>query len=202
MHASSKLRISTLGGAAPRARGMVLVSSLLLLLVVTMLAVALFHSFGLDERIAGNTREKQRALQAAVSAEDYAEWWLSNGQTVSSLTCGFPVATAEVCTNTLPSVVNGGNVAVIPWVTSAGAPIGGYTYTLPNATVSTTPTAGTYWQSPVFYISYLGLGTAANGNQGSVYQIDSIGYGGSPNTAAVVESTYIVQTSTQTLDGG
>lgn len=202
MHASSKLRISTPGGAARRARGMVLVSSLLLLLVVTMLAVALFHSFGLDERIAGNTREKQRALQAAVSAEDYAEWWLSNGQTVSSLSCGFPVATAEVCTNSLTSVVNGGNVAVIPWVTSAGAPIGGYTYTLPNATVSTTPTAGTYWQSPVFYISYLGLGTAANGNQGSVYQIDSIGYGGSPNTAAVVESTYIVQTSTQTLDGG
>jgi type IV pilus assembly protein PilX len=202
MHASRTLRISTSGGAAARARGMVLVSSLLLLLVVTMLAIALFHSFGLDERIAGNTREKQRALQAAVSAEDYAEWWLSNGQTVSSLSCGFPVSTAEVCTNTLPAVVNGGNVAVIPWVTSAGAPIGGYTYVLPNATVSTSPSAGTYWQNPLFYISYLGLGTGANGNQGSVYQIDSIGYGGSPNTAAVVESTYIVQTSTQNLDGG
>jgi len=67
---------------------------------------------------------------------------------------------------------------------------------------NTAPTAGTYWQSPVFYISYLGIGTGSNGATGSVYQIDSVGYGGSPNTAAVVESTYIVQTSTQNLDGG
>jgi Tfp pilus assembly protein PilX len=104
--------------------------------------------------------------------------------------------------NTLPATVNGGNPAIFPWMTSAGLPMGGYSYSVPNATVSTAPTAGTYWQNPVLYISYLGLGTGSNGNQGSVYQIDSVGYGGSPNTAAVVESTYIVQTSTQPLDGG
>ena len=38
----------------------------------------MFRSFGMQEKIAGNMREKQRALQAAVSAEQYAEWWLSN----------------------------------------------------------------------------------------------------------------------------
>ena len=35
-------------------RGMVLVSSLLLLVVVTILAIGLFRSFGLDEKIAGS----------------------------------------------------------------------------------------------------------------------------------------------------
>jgi len=61
-----------------RQRGLVLVSSLLLLLVVTMLALAMFRSMGLAEKISGNVREKQRALHAAVVAEQYAEWWLSN----------------------------------------------------------------------------------------------------------------------------
>ena len=156
-----------------------------------------------------STREKQRALQAAVSAEQYGEWWLSNGQTISNVTCSGPsTTTPQVCLNILPTAVTGGsggatgNLALLPWTNAAGASLG-YTYTPPNMTLNNTaPTAGTYWQSPVFYISYLGIGTGSNGATGSVYQIDSVGYGGSPNTAAVVESTYIVQTSTQNLDGG
>lgn len=194
-------------------RGMVLVTSLLLLAVVTILAIGLFHSYGLDEKIAGNTREKQRALQAAVSAEQYAEWWLSNGLSVSNMTCSGVVAytAAQVCLNTLPAVVTGGsggatgNVAILPWTNSSGTAVG-VTYLPPNMTLAgangLSPTSGTYWQTPMFYISYLGVGTGANGGTGSVYQIDAVGYGGSPNTAAVVESTYIVQTSTQSLDGG
>ena len=59
-------------------RGIVLVSSLLLLLVVTIVALSMFRSFGIQEKIAGNMREKQRALQAAVTAQQFAEVWLSN----------------------------------------------------------------------------------------------------------------------------
>jgi len=44
-------------GRSPQ-RGMVLITALLLLIVVTILAVGMFRSFGLDEKIAGNTREK------------------------------------------------------------------------------------------------------------------------------------------------
>ena len=58
-------------------RGLVLVTSLLLLVVVTILAIGMFRSFGLDEKIAGNVREKQRALHAAEGAQAYAEWWVS-----------------------------------------------------------------------------------------------------------------------------
>jgi type IV pilus assembly protein PilX len=189
--------------AQPRStqRGMVLVSSLLLLVIVTILAIGLFRSFGLDEKIAGNTREKQRALQAAVSAQQFAEWWLSIGNAVSNVTCSGLVSAptaVQVCSNTLPTVVS--NVAVVPW-TISGAAVG-VTYTPPGMTLAQNNaiTAGTYYAQPVFYVSYLGIGVGPNNAQGNVYQIDAVGYGGSPSTAAVVESTYIVQTADQALD--
>ena len=52
--------------------GMVLITSLLLLVVVTLLAVSMFRSFGIDEKIAGNIRDKQRATAAAESAVVFA----------------------------------------------------------------------------------------------------------------------------------
>jgi Tfp pilus assembly protein PilX len=57
-------------------------------------------------------------------------------------------------------------------------------------TVSTTPAQGSYYATPQFYVQYLG----ANAN-GTIYQIDAQGFGGSPDTVAVVETTYIVQAS-------
>jgi len=38
--------------------GVALISSLLLLLIITILALSMFRSFGTQERIAGNLREK------------------------------------------------------------------------------------------------------------------------------------------------
>jgi len=180
-------------------RGMVLVTSLLMLVVVTILAIGLFHAFGLDEKIAGNTREKQRALQAAVSAEQYAEWWLVNGTSVANTNCTGTVlaSVGQVCVNVLTTSV--ANVAVVPWV------IGGntvqVTYTPPGMNIAASG-AGNYYTSPAYYISYLGVGLGANSIAGNVYQIDALGYGGSPNTAAVVESTFIVQTSSTSDRGG
>ena len=69
-------------------RGVVLVSSLLLLLVVTIMALSMFRSFGIQEKVAGNMREKQRALQAAESAQEFAEQWLiANSSTTASESC-------------------------------------------------------------------------------------------------------------------
>ena len=72
-------------------QGMVLVSSMLLLLIITILAVSMFRSFGTQEKIAGNVREKERALHAAESAEQYAEWWITQGNNVQNgaVVCGF-----------------------------------------------------------------------------------------------------------------
>ena len=167
---------------------MVLITTLLLLIVVTLLAVSMFRSFGLDEKIAGNMREKQRAINAAETAEQYAEWWLSNGYGfgVSTTNCTTPVALASlyVCANTMPNPIQ------LPW--SVGTP---YAPSVPTAMpLSTAGGSNTYYYSPAFYIAYLGPAPGVSG--GYVYQIDAVGYAGSPDTAAIVESTYVVQNQT------
>jgi len=176
---------------------MVLVTSLLMLVVVTILAIGLFHGFGLDEKVAGNTREKQRALQASVSAERYAEWWLVNGTPAGFTNCTGTVSSnvGQICTNVLTTQV--ANVAVVPWVLNNQQVQ--VTYQAPGVTTGAT---GNYYQYPAYYISYLGVGTGANGIQGNVYQIDAVGYGSTPSTAAVVESTFIVQNSTTSDKSG
>ncbi len=178
-------------------RGIVLVSSLLLLVVITIIAVSMFRSFGIQERIAGNMREKHRALQAAESAQAYAEWWLTTGGNASnSIVCAAGTLNAnlnqgQICQNTLPSITN---VTTVPWL--SGAVAIGTDYTPPNMVVNTTAATGTYYAAPRFYISQLGL--AATG-QGNVYQIDAVGYGGTSDAVAVVESTYLVGTGVKDL---
>jgi type IV pilus assembly protein PilX len=173
-----------------RQRGIVLITALLLLIVVTLLAVAMFRSFGLDEKIAGNVREKQRALNAAETAEQYAEYWLASGTATAAIACVAPVVSStvgQVCTLPLASFTT-----TLPWTIGVT-----YAPTTPTAmNVTTTPGQGTYYYTPMFYITY--LGPTGSGN-GQIYQIDAAGYGGSPDTAAVVESTYLVQSSVSCL---
>ena len=173
-----------------RARGMVLVTALLMLVVVTILGLAMFRSFGLDEKIAGNLREKQRALSAAETAEQYAEYWLTAGggsanAPLATCTAPAPASAPTICLNPLTSATQ------LPWLASGNAVGVPYTPAVPTPmTVSTTPAQGSYYATPQFYIQYLG----ANAN-GTIYQIDAQGFGGSPDTVAVVETTYIVQAS-------
>jgi type IV pilus assembly protein PilX len=166
--------------------GMVLVTSLLLLIVVTLLAVGMFRSFGLDEKIAGNVREKQRALGAAETAEQYAESWLAAGNGSLGVNCTGLVGAnvGQVCSNLLltpTQVPYTAGVTYVPTVTAA-------------MTQSTSGGQGTYYAYPTFYIAY--LGATANG---SIYQIDAAGYGGSVDTAAVVEATYLVTSGVKDL---
>jgi len=184
----------------PRSKqaGVLLVSSLLLLLVVTILALSMFRSVGMQEKIAGNVREKQRALHAAVSAQQYGEWWLASGTNAASaaIVCSnllnANLGQGQICSNKLPTVV--GNVTTVPWQ-NAGVDIG-VNFTPPNMTVTATSDTGTYYAAPRFYIS--DLGTAASG-QGEVYQIDAVGYGGSTSAIAVVESTFSVYVSSWSI---
>jgi type IV pilus assembly protein PilX len=183
--------------------GMVLISSLLLLIVVTIIALSMFRSFGIQEKIAGNTREKQRALAAAVSAEQYAEIWLStSGYTNDApVTCSSllnaNIGQGQICSNKLSSVV--ADVTSVPW-TISGAPVG-VSYLPPNMAISTTTSVSaanvlnpSYYAAPTFYISDLGP-SADPTIPGEIYQVHAVGYGGSSNTVAEVESTYAVYTS-------
>jgi type IV pilus assembly protein PilX len=186
-----------------RQRGLVLVASLLLLLVITMLALAMFRSTGLAEKIAGNVREKERALHAALVAEQYAEWWLSNTANSSQapVTCN-----ATVNANTSPVLICNPNSALtnpttLPWTTIGGAQVG-YSY-YPNsgtAQMSLLANAGqgsnSYYLAPAFYITFMGVGAG-----GSIYKIDAVGYGGSSLSVAVVESTYEIGSGVNNLGG-
>jgi type IV pilus assembly protein PilX len=195
--------------------GMVLISAILLLLIITILAVSMFRSFGIQEKIAGNVREKQRALHAAEAAQQYAEWWLANQASQSPVlvtatqVCSTPVVVPNnaasnipICSNAFPTALDSGSPAVLPWtIGGAGSPVG-VQYT-PPAMVgninATTPSPGSYYAAPLFYISALNNCANAENSQPPspcFFQIDAVGYGGvNPSgngsaAVAVVESTY------------
>jgi type IV pilus assembly protein PilX len=185
-----------------RQGGIVLIASLLLLLVVTILVLAMFHSMGLGEKISGNVREKQRALHSAMVAEQFAEWLMSSGNIVPTLvTCNAPTVASNTAYTTVQTCKNGinpstvlpfnPNAAILPWTDGSGHSLG-TTYTLPASTpmylsAHNGSLSNTYSYAPAFYIQY--MGPAADGG-GNVYRIDALGYGGSPLSVAVVESTY------------
>ncbi len=173
-------------------RGIALVTSLLLLIIITILALSMFRGFGIQEKIAGNLREKDRAVHAAESAQQYGEWWLlqGNNSAVGAIACAAPTLNAnlgqgQIC-NQSPAAA-GITVTQVPWLL-------GVTYQPLNMSV----TAGVngpngdppYFATPGFYIADLGLAADA---AGEAYQIDAYGFGGAASTVAVVESTYEVQ---------
>ena len=181
-----------------RERGMALVSSLLLLLIITIIALSMFRSFGLQEKIAGSLREKDRALHAAVSVQQHAEWWLT--QPAGSVAASAPVTCAvgaplnanagqgQICTNASSLTNLGINpTQQLPWPA---------TYIQYSPTGMATPLqAGTnndpaYAWTPGYYIVDLGLAADA---QGEAYRIDAFSSGATTGTVVVIESTYEVQ---------
>jgi len=181
-----------------RERGMALVSSLLLLLIITIIAMSMFRSFGSQEKIAGNLREKDRALHAATSVQQYAEWWLT--QPAGSVAASAPVTCAvgaplnanagqgQICTSATSLLNLGINTTQqLPW------PVGYIQYS--PVGMATPLQAGNnndpaYAWTPGFYIVDLGLAADA---AGEAYQIDAFSSGATTGTVAVVESTYEVQ---------
>ena len=173
-------------------RGVALVTSLLLLLIITILALSMFRSFGTQQKIAGNVREKERALHASESAQQYAEWWLlqNNNTAIGAINCVAGSAPAsptqgQICSQT-PQNTPGMNLLAPPWLIQT-------TYTPQNMVlVGQAAVAGNppYFNTPAFYIADRGI--AADGS-GEAYQIDAYGYGSAANTVAVVESVYEVQ---------
>jgi type IV pilus assembly protein PilX len=184
--------------------GMVLVSAMLLLVVVTIMALSMFRSFGMQEKIAGNMREKQRALQVAMSTQEYAEWWLTTQSNApravsmgvaadAAVVCGNTLLDAnqgqgQICLNSLLAQLSATNLVSWPQVNDASTG-GGVRYTPPllntQAANTNTNVPDIYLYRPRFYVADLGpLPTG----RGEVYQVDAYSFGESQSTAAVVES--------------
>ena len=175
-----------------RQHGMALITGLLMLVVLTILAMSMFRGYGTQQQIAGNVREKNRAVSAAISAQQYAEYWLGKDTPPPGVDCSSMgvSAVAQVCSNSP-------NFTVVPW--SLNAKEVGVTFDNFNktATVSQTPGKGSYYATPLYYITDLGPSAAG---PGEVYQIDATGWGGTPDTVAVVESTFLLSPAGRSYD--
>jgi type IV pilus assembly protein PilX len=197
-------------------RGVALVTSMLLLVIITIIALSMFRSFAVQEHVAGNLREKERALHAATSAQQYGEWWLLQGNNVAvgSITC--PAGTIDINLNP-----NAGQICNETLVQSQGVPLltqiaipwpVQVTYLPPGMSV-TAGVNGTngdppYAITPAFYIADLG---PAGDGQGEAYLVDAYGSGSTALTSggntvasatvAIVESVYEVQQGVGNLGG-
>ena len=181
-------------GTTPQ-KGIALISSLLILVIIMLLALGMFRSFGLQEKVAGNIREKQRSLQTAESALQYAEWWLNQG---SGNTTGIACA-AVYSANTVGNIQTCANPLLkpttLPW-TARGD------YLPPTMTVAAGggQAAGgdiNYINLPSMYINYLGLDRTG---KSLMYQVTAAGYGGTANGASVVQSVYAITAKSIALD--
>jgi type IV pilus assembly protein PilX len=179
----------------PGQRGFISVVGLLFLFSITMLAIAMYRSGGLQERMSGNLREKARAFEAAQSALQYGEWWLSQSNRGTGTACtgvlnANNLAQMQVCSNALASVTS------LPWSARAD-------YLPPSMSVAAGGglAAGgdiNYVAMPSLYISYLGL---SSDGLSLLYRVSAVGYGGSSSTAAVLQSTYKLSSGVKDLGG-
>lgn len=173
-----------------------LIASLVMLLVLTFLAVSMYHSFNAQENMAANSKEKSRAFQIAQSTLQYGEYLLAgNASFVQGNSCATttPLTTPTICTNAvniLPAT------ASTPMTLSNGLP---YTTMSPALTISTSGGApNTYYAYPQLYIQFLGVAPDATGQ---LYQITALAYGGNQNAVAVVQSTFETSTGVHNLGG-
>ena len=190
-----------------RQRGVILITAMLLLIVVTIMALSMFRGYGAQERLAGNTRDKQRALAAAISAQQYAEFQLASGAAPLPGVCpaGILPSGMQVCLPP-PAPAPLPNFATLPWLTGVtysvftsnaingvsnviSLPGAGATRDLPGQSASSV-------KAPQFNVIDLGPNAPGALPAGEVYQVDAVGFGGTSNTVAVVESTFVIGSNT------
>ncbi len=177
----------------PRPKGFVLIAALALLLMLTLLSIGMFRSLGLEERIAGNTREKADAFYAAQSALQNAEAWLSAGNAGQGTGCSLvsPTNTPQICT--LATTPAQQTLATTLWNATYGTTFVPPVVTI-NGVVQAQMTTAQYFADPQYAITYLGPDPAnANAN---LYQVTAQGFGGTQNSVAVVQSVYSVGSGT------
>ena len=163
-----------------RQSGLALVSALLMLVIITLLGVSLFLGVTLQQKAAGNSLQKTRALEVAQSVVTAAENWLNGeSQKQSPLSCSSNVTSFRLC-------------AIAPirpadpttWVNAGATDVA-----LPKLKVSASGGVDTYATKPVVWITYLGRATMG---PGSLYEIDAQASGGNANTVAVIQTVYYV----------
>jgi type IV pilus assembly protein PilX len=181
--------------------GFVLIASMLMLIVLTFMAVGLYHNMTSQENMSSNTKEKGRAFQMAQSTLQYAEYQLlTNGlNTVPTGSCAAPPTgnAFTICANTGPNLVGPSSSASVMSITN------GMTYNPTtddsNVKFSETGGIGTYYAEPEYFVEYLGQSPVYT--CAKLYQITALAYGGTGGTAAAVQSTYQLTPSVCNVQG-
>ncbi len=175
--------------ARARSRGVILVVGLLFLLAITLLSLAMVRGVGLQEKTAGNTRDKERSFEAAQSALAFGEWWVaSSGHGTFSVNCATPnrpINSIVICSN--------------PLATPADAPWPAWTTYKPSTDMNVAAGGGVgangdvnYQAAPGLYISYIGQ---TPDSTGVLYRVTAFSGGGAYETLSVVQSTYKLETT-------
>lgn len=195
----SRPPFSCLRAVAARQSGIALVTCLLILVMLTLLAISMYRGFGLQNKIAANTGEKERAFEAAESTLQYGEYWLSQGTAGTGVGCTAAAtvttdADVRVCANALANATDPDNwtagLSYTPAAMRVAAGGGIATDGNGNADIN-------YAKAPALYISYMGL--APDGLQ-MLYSVTGAGYGGSAGTSAVVQSVFATTSKVKALD--
>jgi type IV pilus assembly protein PilX len=193
--------------APRRQRGVALIAAILILLVITILGMAMFRSYGMQQRIGGNTRDKARAVHAAMASQNFAEWFLTGNNGANAAT----TATCSGTTNAVTAAAAGTPMVcsnIIP-TTVASPDTWGAAFTYqPTGMNMTAGGLDSYEQVPQFYISALGSPTGGSiykspiGETQAMFQVDAAGWGATAQAVSVVESSYVVQSYPTTFAPG
>ena len=190
--------------ARQKQRGVALIASLIILLLMTIIGLSIMNGNRYFEKNAANTRDKQRALQAAQSALLYAEWWLNYGtNNVDFQTCSTTVAPTTLSICSVDPGTNTANLSSIQWFSyTPGSMTSAASNSTSGGVVDSTSTTSDviYAQAPGIYINCISCGVPLSTGL-SLYRITAIGYGGvgGPNgTVAIVQSVYAAGGPVQT----
>jgi type IV pilus assembly protein PilX len=176
-------------------KGFILVVSLVFLVIMTLLALSMFSGFTVDETISGNQREKSRATDAAQTALNNAEYFISASSVVATLlqtqtsgvACAGTYTAPVVCSNALTNPTN--PAAWTSYMTVSA---------VPATMVSTTGGVNTYSQQPQVYIQYLMPGPIPNSG---LFQVTAAAQGGNSTAISVVQAVYLASPLNPSLNG-
>ena len=166
-----------------RQRGAVLIVSLFILLIMTLVGITSMSTTSLEEKMAGNMRDKNIALQSTEAALEDGEGWLASlgAEPADATSCGSPPCDVWAL-NILPSLAD---QSASWWQTNARQ------YGTAGKDISEVNTDPYYVVEAQAYVRD-NLDSGQNPPTGrNFYRVTARGTGGSDDAQAVLQSTYV-----------
>jgi type IV pilus assembly protein PilX len=171
-------------------RGAILIVSLLMLLVMTLIGVTAVSTTTLQEKMAGNNRQRQLAFQAASSALRGAETWLeTNITTVAAFETTFSGTPDELYWLRAPKPPSPVRAVAMDIYDSSVWAVG-------NSQQAANPVASGGQNPPRYIIEYMGRSGEAPldytdpDTRQYAFRITAIGWGTDNTTTYIAQSTF------------